>query len=144
MPDRISSWWSAAAFAFALAAPACSGDRRPPLHPVRGTLIVGGQLAAKAVVVLRPASPGPWKGPIPHGEVGPDGAFRIGTYAADDGAPAGEYTVTFTWPEVRTDPETHDVVSEDRLMGRYAEAAKSPWKVTVKPGDNDLGPFALE
>lgn len=99
--------------------------------------------AAKAVVVLRPAAPGPLGDTLPHGEVGADGAFRIGTFGTGDGAPAGEYVITITWPEARTDP-SGDEVTTDRLKGRFADPARSPWKVTIKEGENELGPFRLD
>ncbi|OWK35816.1 hypothetical protein FRUB_08379 [Fimbriiglobus ruber] len=111
---------------------------------MRGTVTVQKKPAAKAVVVLRPVTPGPLKELMPHGEVGPDGTFRVGTYADNDGAPAGDYTVTITWPESRTDPKTGDEVNGDRLQGRFGDPAKSPWKVTIKAGDNELEPFRLD
>lgn len=100
--------------------------------------------AAKAVVVLRPVSPGPLKNLVPHGDVAEDGAFRISTYAEGDGAPEGEYIVTITWPESRKDPATGDEMTDDRLQGRYADPATSSWKVTIKAGDNELAPFRLD
>lgn len=127
----------------ALTAASCSRESRSPVYPVRGTVTAQKKPAAKAVVVLRPVAPGPPKDPLPHGEVGPDGTFRIGTFGADDEAPAGEYVVTITWPEARTDP-SGDEVTADRLKGRFADPARSPWKVTVKEGGNELGPFRLD
>lgn len=121
----------------------CSGEGCPPLHPVRGAATYRNKPAARAVVVLRPVAPGPLKNTLPHGEVGPDGAFRVGTYEAGDGAPAGEYVVTVTWPETRTDP-AGDPVTTDRLRGRFADPARGAWKVTIREGDNELGPFRLD
>lgn len=122
----------------------CSHETRPALHPVKGTVTVQKKPAAKAVVVFRPVTPGPLKdGLLPHGEVGPDGTFQVGTYEATDGAPAGEYVVTISWPETKTD-STGDVVSNDRLKGRYGDPAKSKWKVRIKEGHNELEPFRLD
>jgi hypothetical protein len=126
------------------AASSCSHERRPALNPVRGTVMVQNKPAEKAVVVLRPVSNGPLKGPLPHAEVGPDGSFRISTYKDADGAPEGEYIVTITWPESRKDPTTGDDISEDRLQGRYADASTSQLRVTIKPGENELTPFRIE
>ena len=79
--------------------------------------------------------------------------------AVDDrgaGAPAGKYAVLIQW---RTKVEGADapkpapkkgrraVVTDkpdgvpDRLEGRYMNAEKSPFRVEVKPGENDLEPF---
>lgn len=135
--------WSVLFAALALTAASCSREGRPPVYPVRGTATFQKKPAAKAVVVLRPAAPGAVNDALPHAEVGPDGSFRIGTFGADDGAPAGEYVVTITWPEARTDP-SGDEVTTDRLKGRFADPARSPWKVTVKDGENELGPFRLD
>jgi hypothetical protein len=144
LPIRL--WRQGPVFVLLLAAAvsSCSRERRPTVHPVHGTVTVQNKPAAKAVLVLRPASQGPLKGPIPHGEVGPDGAFQISTYAEGDGAPEGEYIVTITWPESRKDPMTGDEVSDDRLQGRYADPATSSWKITIRAGDNELAPFRLD
>ena len=145
-PGRTRSWRLGSAVAFLLSAVcvSCSREAKPPLHPVRGTVTVRGEPAVKAIVVLRPSSPGPPNERIPHGVVGPDGAFVVGTYADADGAPAGEYTVTITWQETRKDSKTGDEISDDRLKGRHADPAKSRWKVTIKEGDNQLEPFRLD
>lgn len=135
--------WSFLFAVLALTATSCSREGRPPVYPVRGTVTFQKKPAAKAVVVLRPVVPGSLNDPLPHGEVGADGTFRIGTFGAGDGAPAGEYVVTITWPEVRTDP-SGDEVTADRLKGRFADPARSPWKVTIKEGENELGPFRLD
>lgn len=126
-----------------LLALSCARDSRTAVHPVRGTVTFQKKPATKAIVVLRPVAPGSPNDPLPHGEVGTDGTFRIGTFGAGDGAPAGEYVVTITWPEARTDP-SGDEVTTDRLKGRFADPARSPWKVTIKEGENELGPFRLD
>lgn len=122
----------------------CSRESRPPVHPVRGSVTFQKKPATKAVVVLRPLAPGPLKDVFPHGEVGPDGTFQIGTFAEGDGAPAGEYAVTITWPETTKDRDGVEVTGGDRLNGRYSDPAKSKWKVTIKEGSNELEPFRLD
>lgn len=126
-----------------LAVTACSRESRPPVHPVRGSVTFQKKPAAGAVVVL-PAAPGPLKDVFPHGEVGPDGTFQIGTFAAGDGAPAGEYAVTITWPATKKDLDGVEVVGGDRLKGRFGDPAASKWKVQIKEGDNVLEPFRLD
>lgn len=129
--------------AVCLALASCSPDPgRPPLHPVSGSATFRGKAAVKAVVVLRPVSGA--KGQLPHAEVGEDGTFRIGTYADADGAPAGEYLVTVTWPEVKTDARTGDEVVTDRLQRRFDDPQKGLRTVTVREGDNRLEPFRLD
>lgn len=106
-----------------------------PVHPVRGRVTVRGQPAAGAFVLLVPVNEPPdAKDPRPRAEVQEDGSFTIWTYAPDDGAPAGQYVVTVRW-------EDRDV--GDKLGGRFAEAASSPLRASVKEGINELPPFAL-
>lgn len=95
------------------------------------------------MVVLRPVSDS-LGSLLPHGEVGPDGSFRIETYEPGDGAPAGEYIVLITWPDLKTDPGGGEVAVGDRLNGRFKDPAKSPWKVLIKEGNNELEPFRLD
>lgn len=129
---------------FLLALASCAREHRPEVHPVRGIVTFQNQAATKAVVVLRPVEPGPLKEVLPHGEVGPDGTFQIGTFAIADGAPVGEYTVTITWPEVQPEPGGGEVSGGDRLLGRYSDPRRSKWKVHIREGNNQLEPFRLD
>ncbi len=125
----------------------CSGEtERLPVHPAHGTLTISGEPAPKAMVVLRAAgAPDPKRKELtPHGEVGADGKFRIGTYTSDDGAPAGNYFITITWPQSLKDPLTGDDVVEDRLLGRFDTPEKTGIKVTIKEGENKLDPIVIE
>lgn len=120
----------------------CSGPSRPATHPVRGMVTFQKRPAAQAVVVLRPVAAGT-SFPPPTGTVEPDGAVVIGTFAAGDGAPVGEYIVTITWNQTKTDANG-DAQTTDRLGGRFADPAKSPWRVVVREGENVLEPFWLD
>ncbi|HVL14005.1 MAG TPA: hypothetical protein VM529_15660 [Gemmata sp.] len=75
--------------------------------------------------------------PRPRATVGDDGSFRLSTYGTEDGAPAGDYLVTVTWPLDGRD-------DEDKLQGRYRDRAKSGLKATVKEGSNDIPAFKLK
>ena len=115
----------------------------PPVYPSSGSVTFQKKPAQKAVVVLRPTAPDAPASVLPRGEVGADGKFRLSTFTADDGAPAGEYAVTITWPETKTD-EAGDEVTKDRLKGRFNDPAKCQWKVQIKEGNNEVGPFTIE
>jgi hypothetical protein len=141
---RVLSRWTKVLIVAVLTASVCSCSGKASVHPASGTVTFQGKPAVKAVIVLRPATAESWTGPMPHGEVGEDGVFYIGTYADADGAPAGDYTVTITWPETHEDPMTHDTVTIDRLGGRYKDPTKSTWKITIKDGDNELAPFRVD
>src|SRR5262245_30863632 len=67
------------------------------LCPVEGRLLVSGIPAANAHVTFHPIE-GAAGTALSVGRTGPDGSFRLTTFAAGDGAPAGEYVVTVVWP----------------------------------------------
>jgi hypothetical protein len=116
-------------------------EKRKPVFPVRGKVLVQGKPAAGAFVLFVPVNePSQPVDPRPRAEASADGSFELSTYGTNDGAPAGEYVVSVTWPggvlpDGREEPP-------DKLMGRY-EMGKSKLKATVKEGQNDLPPFQL-
>lgn len=115
------------------------GPRQVDVYPVAGTLTVGGRPAANAMVAFHPLDRGGTQASLPVASTGPDGTYRLTTYADGDGAPAGEYAVTVVWPDdSHPRDECEDVVEHDRFKGRYADAARSPWRVTVGRGTNDV------
>src|SRR5688572_20752206 len=77
----------------------CGGkEQRKPVFPVKGSVFVAGRSATKALVIFHPLNDPDPKAPRPTGEVAADGTFTLSTHTAGDGAPAGEYAVTVTWP----------------------------------------------
>ncbi|HEY1189320.1 MAG TPA: hypothetical protein VGE74_16830 [Gemmata sp.] len=76
----------------------------------------------------------------PTGTTGADGTFTL--VSGHDGAPVGEYAVTFTYPEPWDPQEGGTPV--DRWKGKYSNPAKPRFKITVKEGDNSLAPFRLD
>lgn len=117
----------------------CGGPRVVAVHPVGGTLTVGDRPAANAMVAFHPLDRAGARAALPVASTGPDGTYRLTTYAAGDGAPAGTYAVTVVWPDDRgPHDECEDVVKHDRLEGLYADPAGSPWRVTVGPGTNEV------
>jgi len=132
----------AAAAALAMPIVCCSScdkhDSRVPVYPVRGQVLVGDKPATKAFVVFHPAGAQDPQAMRPYGHAGADGSFKLTTYEADDGAPAGDYLVTVVWlaPGGGEDPP-------DLLKGRYRNADDSLLKVTVREGPTELTPFKL-
>ncbi len=108
---------------------------RRPTQPVRGTVTFDGKPVPGAYVVLQEAS----KQPRParaDAFTDADGSFRLSTYTANDGAPAGEYAVTVVWRK-----PFHDETGKpgpNHLPAQYADAKTTPLKVTVKFGTNEL------
>lgn len=117
----------------------CGGPRKADVYPVAGTLTVSGQPAANAMIAFHPLGKAGSQAALPVANTGRDGTYRLTTYGAGDGAPAGEYAVTIVWPD---DSEPHDecedVVLHDRFKGRFADPANSSLRVTVGRGANDV------
>ena len=144
----------------ALVIPACregGDDFRFTVHPADGTVLYKGKPVPRAVVRFHPTDPATVK--IPDGKEGmpvvltteteEDGRFALSTYLADDGVPAGEYTVT-----VASGPPGRDLENSDgeppttrrsaAAPGKiYRDPSTTPLKATVKPGENHFK-FELE
>lgn len=111
----------------------CSRPAPPgvPVYPVAGRLVVGGVPAGNAQVAFHPVGGGGLA--VAHTDA--DGRFRLTTRTAHDGARAGEYVVTFFWPN---HDGTCDDFAHDRMSGAYLDRATSPLRATVRPGSNDI------
>jgi hypothetical protein len=110
---------------------------RKPVQPVCGKVFYEGTPAANAVVtfhLLNPDAKRTTRGGDAMAEA--DGTFTLSTYAANDGAPAGEYAVTVVWwnPPVDADGKP----GPNMLPERYARPETTPLKVTVKAGTNEV------
>jgi hypothetical protein len=124
------------------------GSGHPSCQPVRGEVFVlnGGQRtpATGAVITFHPAAAAP-NTAKPTARVGEDGSYTLTTYDKDDGAQAGEYTVTVEWVPPRPPPPHKPTQTGDRLKGRYSDPATSTIKYTVEKGkDNVVPPIELK
>lgn len=133
-------------FLLLLTVAGCSGRVSPPRTvPVSGTVTLNGEPAAGIRITMHPQFK---MGRITWGvvgESGPTGEFIVGTGGRGNGAPVGDYIVTFTKPRIAEDLERNGAEMEvDDFEGKYSDPANSPWKVTIKKGENQLGPFQLE
>jgi hypothetical protein len=117
--------------------------RRKPTFPVKGKVLVNGQPAEEARVMLVP--PGGRDSdqftPNPYGRVKEDGTFELNTYTAGDGAPAGVYKATIEWR--KSDPKGSRTRGPDLLAKKYSNPATSRFEVHVSEGVNELPPFEL-
>lgn len=130
------------AILFAVAASGCGDSSRLKIYPVRGEVKVAGQPAVGARVFFHPVENlGDPKGLRPVAIVEPDGSFQLTTYLTNDGAPAGDYAVTITWP---TKTGADEEAGGDRLKLAYPNAKALKIKVTVKAEKNVLEPFELK
>jgi hypothetical protein len=116
----------------------------PPPHPVHGKVIYRGQPARGFCVVFTPLDT-TWKVKFaPAAMTGENGEFRLRSYRPNDGAPKGEYAVTFQWPDhINTGNEPEPAPEVDQLQGLYSDPNKSTFKVVVHEGENELEPFVL-
>ncbi len=117
----------------------------PPPQPVRGTVLYRGKPAAGFRVSFNPLTA--WEGArfAPAALTNENGEFQLRSYHENDGAPVGDYAVTFAWPQfVVREGDPNDAPAQiDRLKGRYGDPQKSQFKVTVHEGENALEPFVL-
>ena len=138
MPDLRSRlrWGSVVLLAAGL--PGCGGADRPTVYPVEGRLSVAGGWPGTPRLAFHPVD---GAGLYPVAVTDPDGTFRLTTYAAGDGAPASEYVVTLIWPHEGAavdECECVDVMTHDRLRGRYADPATSELRAVVGSGPNSI------
>jgi len=110
--------------------------KRQPTHPVEGTLTIDGQPFAGATITFHRFNKATEKFvSVCNGRSEERGRFQITTYYRFDGAPVGEFAVTVTKAE-GVDEEGNPV--KNLLPAKYGTAAKSPLKVTIKAGANDV------
>jgi hypothetical protein len=133
--------------AVALAFTGCGPSRKldmPPLHPVKGSVSFRGRPTAGVRVIFNPITD---IGKIKYAPVAitdDSGAYQITSLIPGDGAPVGEYAVTFEWPDHINDPLNPDPTPEiDRFRGVYANAGNTQFKVTVQAGENTVPQFNL-
>jgi hypothetical protein len=127
-----------------LVALGCGGDARKPAFPVKGQVLVGGKPAAKAQIIFHPLTDPDGKAPRPSGQVTADGSFTLNTYTAGDGAPAGEYAVTVTWPQGQSNIGGDSDAGPDRLGGRYANPKTTPLRAKVDAAPTDIPAYNLK
>jgi hypothetical protein len=117
----------------------------PQPYPVRGKVLDQGKPAVGFHVAFHPLAQ--WDGPkfAPSATTDENGEFQLRSYEPGDGAPVGEYAVTFEKLEhiPYADPDDPQP-PVDQLRGRYGDPQKSQFKVTVHEGENTLEPFVLK
>ncbi len=134
-----------------LTACSCGAPRDPNEKvcvPVKGEVYVDGAPAEGLLIQLHDVSiPENNTTEIPDFTVSsattnPEGKFQVSTYRFADGAPPGEYVMTFMWGELNKLSMQYG--GPDKLNGRYTERSKSEHRVTVAEGkDVDVGRIEL-
>src|SRR5262245_967099 len=132
MRTRLVRSVGACAVAAAAVVLSSCGDGKVKVYPVRGQVVdEKGKPAAGAQVFFHPVSPPGGNVEAAVGTADADGVYRLTTYAAGDGAPAGSYVVTVCWYEPRKSP--FGPPPKDLLCGLYANREASQFKFTVEP-----------
>jgi len=127
------------AFLFAAVVGCGEGISAPRTVPTSGTVLFKGKPAAGVKVTLHPKFNMMF---TPNGMTGHDGRFVLSTAAPMDGAPPGEYSVTFELLKAGADNRGLDT-EFDVWKGKYANPDTAP-KVTVDSSDTTLEPFLLD
>lgn len=128
-----------------------------PVYKVSGTVTYNGEPIEGAQVVFIPVE----QGPAATGTTDSDGKYQLTTYAAEDGAPAGEYKVKITKmskPPLESGPsgpaggeegyappgqEAMSWTPENLLPEKYAIPDQSGLTATVEANDNNTFAFEL-
>jgi hypothetical protein len=103
---------------------------------VSGKVLVNGQPAVRACVLLTPLNGSPDR---PFGVVAEDGTFQM---TGRDGARKGDYAVTVEWPVYEMNGG-EEVTVGDRLGRRYADPKSPVMQVTIHDGLNPIPTIEL-
>lgn len=134
-------------FGAALAAIALVGcgeakPERVKVFPVKGTVTFKGEQMPGALVAFHPKTPLGEGVPNPRASVAKDGTFTVSTYDGNDGAPAGEYVLTFQWYKLLK--QGADVVAGPNVIPpKLGNPATSTVTVTIVEGENNVQPIQL-
>jgi 5-hydroxyisourate hydrolase-like protein (transthyretin family) len=130
-------WWC---ILLCLCLTSCADKRygNHPPYPATGQVLVNGQPAAEAIVVLHHVADWGERTIVPQAVTDEEGRFVLATYDVEDGAPAGDYQVTVTWPAYR-----RKTIGPDKLEGKYSKAEKSGLTAHIEKRTNVLPAFEL-
>ncbi len=113
------------------------------VFPIQGTVHVDGKPAEGIQIIFHDVKGTDTQKPtFPQGVTDAQGKIRISTYADGDGAPEGEYKVTFAWQDFNVMSRSYS--GPDKLNKKYSDSAQSATTLTVGKGQpNDLGTVEL-
>ena len=131
-------------FSILLCGSGCSDtdEIRLPVFPVKGQISFNGKPAAGAFVVLHPKGNADPRLVPPRAIVDADGSFELSTYESQDGAAAGEYSLTVEWRKLVKEGGDFKA-GPNVLPARYSKPATSKLEVRVAEGFNQLEPIQL-
>ena len=116
---------------------------RAEVQPVEGRVLWNGKPLEGAQVVFCAQDTAVEAARSPRARTGPDGRFRLGTYAQADGAPEGQYVVTVVdFPLAQKGSDS--VPGSNVLPQKYANVKTSDLRAQVARGPNTLPPLELK
>jgi hypothetical protein len=141
------TWISIFSLALCITVAGCGGEEpfRKQTFPVMGKVSVDGKPPGSGIQIeCHPVAGMDAQHPtVSQTESDAEGTFKISTYSAGDGVPAGDYILTFTWLEFNVMSRSYG--GPDKLGGKYADPKTSTIKITVKEGsETDLGTIELK
>lgn len=113
------------------------------VYPVKGRVVIDNEPLAKASIVLHPIG----KTKLPNGVqpravANQSGGFEVGTFAAADGAPEGEFIATvFLFEPIVVDGDS--IAGPNLLPAIYSKPETSPFKVKITRDTKELSLLAL-
>lgn len=135
----------------AVSAAGCGSDR-VPTYPVSGRLTVNGKPPPEGWIAILHLEPAPdpkekYPHPVPRARVEPNGRFQFHTYERDDGAPAGNYKISFV--DVKTSERQSATKDEPEGNKNTMNSKKSsqvywPAPIEIRPEPNELPSFDLK
>ena len=115
---------------------AVKDPNRKPVVKVSGKVLLDGKPVKGIGVEFHPIQPDKMALVESKGITDATGAFQMMTYATGDGAPKGDYVVTFEMTDGRLAP--------DKLKNLYNNPLESQFKVTVSDKPVKLEPYDLK
>lgn len=115
---------------------------RKETFPVTGEVYADGVVAEGVTVELHPVGGIDKAQPTMTSTMtDAEGKFAASTYEQGDGAPEGEYIVTFKWGQLNRMSMSYD---GDKFKGKYSDPKKSEFRVSVVAGSPaDMGRIEL-
>ncbi len=136
----VVGWFLVAAVCVSLCSCGSRERARKKTYAVTGKVTVDGSAEAYVKVVANAKEAGDPNYPVlPQAVTKEDGTFQLYSYQPGDGAPPGEYTLTFTWQE----PQGLRYGGPDKLKNRYSNPAKSTFPLKIEKSKVDLGTIEL-
>jgi hypothetical protein len=124
-----------------------SGDRvkgvRLPVYPAKGKLMMGDEPVPNATLTFHPVKKFPREVAQirPSAHTNKDGTYEVSTYGSNDGAPAGDYSVTVSWRGA--EPNLRNEEEDELAPVQFRNATTTGFKTTLKEGENTIQVFNM-